>query len=144
MSHYFTRLPSVLVGFLFLGALAMPAVSATLQAQYAKYYIEQMTPVLLAKFTDAMPELPAQEAAAEVDRLVVKMAGCQFSSVAHYPQNYWDKAIKPIAAGKDIYQSNTEFERYLTEQIEQGAITKEQVYKLVYQAQVNVKACLKQ
>jgi len=70
------------------------------------------------------------------------MSECQYDSVNHYPRKYWEKAILPIADGVDINTSNENFNAMLATELEQGAISEQEIINMVEMAEKNIQSCL--
>ena len=101
-----------------------------------------MEPILIERFSQNMPGKQESEITQEVNLLIGKMAKCQFDSVSHYPEGYWEKAIVPISKGIDIYTSNQAFEDMLTKDLESGVLTENQMINMVHKAQEKIRQCL--
>ncbi len=114
----------------------------TVESNYIKNYIEQMTPVLIDNFSQHMPDKNNIELTLMAEDLVVKMAKCQFDSVSHYPKDYWEQAIIPISNGESIQSSNAAFEDNLGRDIEAGSISEEEMLNMVQTAIEKVNRCL--
>ncbi len=107
------------------------AAENTVESNYIKNYIEQMTPILIDNFSQHMPDKSNKELTLMAEGLVVKMAKCQFDSVSHYPKDYWKQAIIPISNGESIHSSNAAFEDSLGRDIEAGSISEEEMLNMV-------------
>jgi hypothetical protein len=114
-----------------------------IESDYRKNYIEQMTPIMMKKMANAMPEESIEQIEKQTNMLVIKMAGCQYESVEHYPKEYWDKAIIPISKGEDMSESLEKFESYMSTQLEHGNISEEEIVLLLGTTKTNLEYCIK-
>jgi hypothetical protein len=114
-----------------------------IESNYRKNYIEKMTPIMMEKMIDAMPEESLEQIEKQTNMLVTKMAGCQYESVENYPKEYWNNAIIPIAIGEDMTESLEKFESFLSKQVERGNISQEEIVILLETTKAKLEKCIK-
>ena len=98
-----------------------------IESGYRKNYIEQMTPIMMKKMANAMPDESIE----------------QNESVGHYPKEYWDEAIIPISKGENMSESLENFESYMSTQLEHGNISEEEIVLLLGTTKANLEICIK-
>lgn len=111
--------------------------------KYEKNYFSQMRPVLRESLRKGIPNITDEQLSLKTDFLGKKMAKCTLKSISHYPKKYFDQSVFPIVKGKSITETNEEMDSLLVQDMESGALGRNELIKMVELAQSNVKSCMK-
>lgn len=131
---------ALLLPFIFIAPQVL-ALNAQDEQDYKTHYMEQMKPLVVQKLSTDNATMSAQEVNTQASAYVVKMADCQLTAMKHYPEKYREKAILPVAQGKDLITANRELETVIKADIESGNITKEEVITMAQKAQKKAESC---
>jgi hypothetical protein len=130
----------LLIPFFFAGP-AM-ALDAEVEENYKQNYSEQVKPLVMKKLSSDRPDMTAKAIKAETNAYVAKMASCQLKGMSHFPENYQEMAVVPVAEGEDVSTTTQALNQQLKQDVEAGKISKDEVMNLIQVAQQNVQACM--
>lgn len=130
----------LLIPFLFAG----PAIALDMQAQedYKQNYSEQLKPLVMKKLSSDRPDMTAKAIRAEADAYVAKMANCQLEGMSHFPENYQEMAVLPVAQGEDVSTTTQALNQQLKQDVEAGKVSKDEVMNMIQMAQQSVQTCM--
>lgn len=130
----------LLIPFLFAGpALAL---DAEVEEKYKQNYSEQVKPLVMKKLSSDRPDMTARAIKAETNAYVAKMASCQLQGMSHFPENYQQMAVVPVAQGEDVSSTTQALNQQLKQDVESGKISKDEVMSMIQMAQENVQSCM--
>lgn len=118
------------------------AIDSQDQENYTRHYSEQLKPVVVKKLGADRPDMGAKAITAEADAYVTRMAACQLEGLAAFPEHYQEKAILPVAQGQDVAATTQALNQQLRQDIEAGAISKDEVMAMIQHAQQTVQICM--
>lgn len=131
----------LLLPFLVIG---LPALAVDIQDEenYKKHYTEQLKPLVMKKLSLDRPDMSAKAIKAEANAYVTKMAGCQLEGIKHFPEQYREKAILPVAQGEDIATTTQALNQTMMQDIEAGKMSKDEAMTMIQNAQETVQICV--
>lgn len=118
------------------------AIDVQTRENYKQHYSEQMTPLVIKKLSTDRPDMSAQAIRREASVYVEKMATCQLEGMSHFPEQYQEKAILPVADGADLATTTQALNTQLKQDIDNGTISKDDVMMMIQMAQESVQICL--
>lgn len=130
----------LLLPFIFAGQQAL-ALDSQDEENYKQHYVEQMKPLVVKQIASNAPELSADELKNEANIYANKMAECQLESMAHFPEEYREKAILPVAQGEDLRDTNQALDEEIKHDIETGKVSQEEIITMAQTAQEKVQMC---
>lgn len=130
----------LLIPFLFAG----PAIALDMEAQenYKQNYGEQLKPLVMKKLSSDRPDMSAQAIKSEANAYVAKMATCQLEGMSHFPENYQEMAVLPVAQGEDVSTTTQALNQQLKQDVEAGKVSKDKVMNMIQMAQQSVQICM--
>lgn len=130
----------LLIPFLFAGS-AM-ALDMDAQENYKQNYSEQLKPLVMKKLSADRPDMSARAIKAEANAYVAKMATCQLEGMSHFPENYQEMAVMPVAQGEDVSTTTQALNQQLKQDVEAGKVSKDEVMNMIQMAQQSVQTCM--
>lgn len=118
------------------------AIEAEAQENYKLEYAKQLKPLVMKKLSSQRPDMSSKAIKAESDAYVVKMAGCQLEGLSHFPEEYREMAILPVAGGAAVDKTTLALNAKIKQDIEAGKIAKDVINNMIQNAQQSVQMCL--
>lgn len=112
------------------------------EENYKQEYAKQLKPLVIKKLSSDRPDMTGQAIKAESEAYVTKMAACQLEGLTHFPEQYRDMAVLPVAAGEAVDKTTMALNVQLKQDIDAGKISKDVVTNMIQNAQQTVQMCL--
>jgi len=112
------------------------------QENYRLEYAKQLKPLVMKKLASDRPDMSSKAIKTEADAYVVKMAGCQLEGLSHFPEEYREMAILPVAKGAPVDKTTMALNTKIKQDIDAGKIEKDAVNNMIQNAQQSVQMCL--
>ncbi|MBQ0719517.1 MAG: hypothetical protein KBT88_06050 [Gammaproteobacteria bacterium] len=137
---FFNRMVVVCLSAGFI-ASAVSAESA-LNDRYKQSYISQVTPMIEQQLLAANGGIAKADLKSEASVWAEKMASCQLEAIEHYPSNYREASVKPVANGGDIVKVTNDVNQLMKSDFEAGSLSLTSLQQLVATAAQKFKKCM--
>lgn len=131
----------LLLPCLFIAQQAL-AIETQDQENYKQEYAKQLKPLVMKKLATERPDMTGKAIQAEANAYVNKMAGCQLEGLSHFPEQYRELAILPVAGGAAVDKTTMALNTQLKQDIDAGEISKDAVTNMIQNAQQSVQMCM--
>lgn len=118
------------------------AVEAQDLDNYKLEYAKQLKPLVMKKLSSQRPDMSSKAIKAESEAYVVKMAGCQLEGLSHFPEEYREMAILPVAGGAAVDKTTMAVNEKIKQDIEAGKVEKDAINNMIQNAQQSVQLCI--